>query len=315
MVNVAESAGVPFLKPPLVDGVRLLSSNQTLTFQKYVKQVLPLDGYVFWLAGETMDVAGSLHYSSSVDQREDETIAINQMLFTTDQPIRQFNDIDPQTIWIATFDGVRFSFSRRGPLFASAGLYHYQGEAVYAALASQLVNDVYGLLDMEPIVSNSLPIWLSLVSYSPVWMTVTNPQIALYPSFLSPANLIPPYGTVHIVPEKTTVLQSVPALDSVSTHQQTTTDYVKLTLYGLDNQQAMDFVDTVNQYFTDDIAMGLMNMPVMRDEKRPQPELQAIAMKKTIEYQVSYTQARVRNVARQQIEKCVTTYTIGHLAP
>ena len=54
-----------------------------------------------------------------------------------------------------------------------------------------------------------------------------------------------------------------------------------------------------------------MNMPIMRDEKRGQMELQAIAMKKTIEIDVSYYQARINDIARQLIESCIVQYTVS----
>jgi hypothetical protein len=96
-----------------------------------------------------------------------------------------------------------------------------------------------------------------------------------------------------------------------STHYQLTTDKVRITFYGLTNAQVMDFVDTVNQYTLDTDVLGIMNMPIVRDEKRPQSEIQAIAMKKTIEYDVSYYQQRIRDVARQLIEQCIVDYSVS----
>jgi hypothetical protein len=54
-----------------------------------------------------------------------------------------------------------------------------------------------------------------------------------------------------------------------------------------------------------------MNMPTVRDEKRPQSEIQAIAMKKIIEYDVSYYQSRIRDIARQLILDCIVDYSVS----
>jgi len=311
MVNVAESAGTQrTIRATLEDGITSLSAAQTITFQKYVRKVLPIDGYVFWLAGEKIQVAGSLHYSSATDQTEDETIAINTVVFTTTTLIQEFNEINTQVLWIAHYDGIRFAFSKRGPFYEQAGIYHYEGAAVYSGLATQLVQNMYDLLNLEPIVSNSLPAWLTIPQYSPAWLPCKNPGITLYPSYLVPYNLVPPFGVVHVEPTRTQAIQAAPYLTINSDHYQLASDLVRVSFYGLSNAQILDFIDTVNQYSLDTEAFGIMNMPTVRDEKRRQSEIQAIAMKKTIEYNVNYYQVRMRDIARQMIEECVVEYSI-----
>jgi hypothetical protein len=312
MVNVAESIDTQRpIRAVLEDGIASISANQVVTFQKYVKKVLPIDGFVFWLAGETISVAGGFHYASNTDQTEDETIAINSVIFNTTTPIFEFNSIDEQTLYIAHYDGIRFAFSKRGPFYEQAGVYHYEGNAVYSALATQLVENLYDLATYEPIVSNSLPAWLTIREYNPVWLQNNNPGIYLYPSYLVPFNIPPPYGVVHIEPSQTAAIQAAPKLTINSTHYQLAMDRVRITFYGLTNAQVMDFVDTVNQYTVDTDVLGIMNIPTVRDEKRPQSEIQAIAMKKTIEYDVSYYQQRIRDVARQLIEECIVDYSVS----
>ena len=55
----------------------------------------------------------------------------------------------------------------------------------------------------------------------------------------------------------------------------------------------------------------MMNMPVMGDGKRPQPELQAIAMQKVITYEISYYQTRAANVARRLILEASAKYILS----
>jgi hypothetical protein len=310
MATVAEIAANLPLRDALQAATAALSAGQSVAFTKYVKRILPIDGYVFWLAGETIHIPGSFHYSTGREQREDETISINRVVFTTQTEIANFNEIDPQTIWIATFDGIRFAFARRGDFYVQAGTYHYAGEAVYSALASQLVQNLYTLAAAEPIVSNSLPAWLAVQYYSPIWLSSPNPGITLYPSFLVPANITPPYGVVHIDPARTTALQAAPRIDGNSSHYQLATDHVRVTLYGYNNAQAQTWIDTVNSYSFDTDAFGLMNSPILRDEKRGQMELQAIAMKKTVEFDISYYQSRISTIAKQLIENCIVQYSV-----
>lgn len=301
----------PQLKAVLESGLVQLSASQTLTFTKYVKRILPLDGFVFWLAGEQITVQGSLHYSTEMVVNEDETITINQVVFTTTQPVTELNTINQQVLWIATYDGIRFAFGQRGMFYEQAGLYHYGGHAVYSALSSQLVTNLYDIPPTRLIVSNSLPAWLAIQTYSPFYLTGANPELQLYPSYLSPSNIYPPYGTIQIEPGETRAIQAFPRLSSNASHYQLATDRVRIVLYGVDNQTVLDFVDTVNQYSLNTDAFGIMNMPIVRDDKRAQPELQAIAMKKVIEYDVSYYQTRINDVARQLIEQAFVNYTVS----
>jgi hypothetical protein len=315
MTTVAESIGNNSqLQSTLANGLSMISESATITFTKYIKKILPLDGYVFWLQGEQTSIQGSFHYATTMEQNEDETVAVNSVAFTTTTPVDVLGSINNQILYIANFRGNRFVFSTRGMFYEQAGLYHYSGRAVFSALASQLVNSLYDIPPTNLIVSNSLPAWLALQSYSPAWLTIPNPAIQLYPSFLVPTNILPPYGSVHIEPSRTNSIQAAPRLTINGSHYQLATDNVRITLYGLNNAQALDFLDTVNQYSLDTDVFGIMNIPTMRDEKRTQVELQAIAMKKTIEFDVSYYQTRINDVARQLIEKAFIQYTVVPLA-
>ena len=311
MVSVAESLGNTSLSSALGAGLETISGGQTVAFTKYVKRILPLDGYVFWLQGETMVVKGSLHYSTSLLMHEDETLGLNRVVFTSQQPVAQLNSTNPQEIWVATVGELQFAFSQQGSFYQNAGLFHYTGDTVNPAMASQLVRSMLDLPSTIPIVSNSLPAWLAIQTFTPAWLSVVNPQLVLYPSFLVPANTVPPYGTVHIEPSGTTALQSAPWLSLTSSHYQLTMDRVRVTLYGVNNNLALDFIDTVNDYTMLTDAFGLMNMPIVRDEKRTQTELQALAMKKTIDFEVSYLQTRINDLARQLILEAFVQYTVA----
>ena len=283
----------------LRDGLEQLDLNQEVTFQAYTRVVLPIDGYVFWSPTITLVVKGSLHYAQDIEQNEDETLGLANVTFTAQEKVTDFDDAPPTTIYVATQGRWRYAFSQQQGFYSQAGLWHYVGKSVYPALASQLLDRPGQIDPKRAVTSNSLALWLSLNSWSSPFNSGLVTGVTLYPSFLVEPNLRPPYGAVHI--EDTYPLQAMPYIDEFRNHYQLVADRVRITLYGLQNDEAMDFVDAVNSYSSLTENFGVMNMPVMTDGKRTQTELQAIAMQKTVEYEVSYYQTRVASVARQLI--------------
>lgn len=340
MTTVDESvlAKTP-LGSDLAAGVEMLSLSQEIVFTKYIRLVLPLDGYVFWVKANlvgpsaiynklrlnkaaynqpprttveaaTKIVKGSLHYQTDTRQEEQEDYAANRVIFTALSEVEDLNAIDPQVLWLAEFDGIRFAFSSRGRFYRQADLYHYVGMAVYADMEPQIIDDLSGFDSRSVVVSNSLPAWLALNAYTPIYGYQLG-GLTLFPSFLSPQNEPPPFGTVHIIPESTQALASAPSLSRRSTHTQLCSDRVRITLWGARNFNALDFMDAVNQYSLDTDAIGIMNVPTVRDEKREQSELGTIAMKKTVEFEVSYLQTRMNDVARKLILSSVVDFRIA----
>jgi hypothetical protein len=213
------------------------------------------------------------------------------MIFTSKAPVNDLNEIAPDTLYLATTNGQRYAFSSRSMWYRQAGLYHYSGDAVYPALASQVVDNPSDLDTRDIVVSNSLPIWLQFNQLFPV-----------FPSFLVPDNLAPPYASVHIGEEDTSPLQSGATHDASGSRWQLAKDVVRVTTYGVRNADIMDWLDMVDTYTLENPGvMGVMNSPVPRDAKRGQTEISAIAQKKVITFEANYYQARVRTVARQLI--------------
>ena len=157
-----------------------------------------------------------------------------------------------------------------------------------------------------------MPAWLSLNGYRPFY-GYGNPSLALYPSFLVPDNVVPPFAAVHIAPEGTRALGMTQHVGHKSSLRQLVADKVRVTMWGTRNFSALDFVACVNQYSADYGVIGMMNQPVVRDEKRTQAEMGTIAMKKSVEFEVSYYQERINDVARQLILSAVPSFTIGGL--
>jgi len=288
-------------------GIGLISAQEQVVFTLYQKWTFSQDGYVFWIAtSQTMTASGSLHYGTERRQDEDQTIAANQVILTSEQEITAFNVVAPNTMWIANWpanDGgtIQIAFSSRGPYFQQAGVWHYAGFAVYPALSAQIVTSALSL-PAGLIVSNSLPIWLTRNSLSPV-----------YPSFLVPDNVAPPYIVAHI--ESTEALGAFPVLgpwpgttipnsgqDPLHTLAafNLVRDEVELTFYGYTNSMAIQWYQSLVDDSTNGIAPGgFANSPVISDSKRTQSEIVAIAQKKTMTILWNYYQGAADAVARR----------------
>lgn len=320
-VSEASAARTP-LGADLAEGVKAISYNQEITFTRYVQLVLPLDGYVFWIRGDlveppqskTVKVMGSFHYATDQMQNEDETYAINKVVFTSLKEIDVFNDLNPHTMFIATFDGIDFAFSSRGMFYTQAQLWHYRGNAIYPDMQTQVIKSAGDLPDPEDlIVSNSLPVWLSFNTVIPDWpfYPALPLPFTVYPSFLVPQNIVPPWGSIHIGEDDTNPIASAPTFQSTQTQEQLSYDHVRVTLWGTNNDVAQNFIAAVNQFSVDTGLIGIMSRPIIRDGKRIQSELGTIAQKKVIEYDVSYIQQNIVDFARKLITQVVPTFILN----
>lgn len=306
LIDEASTAPGP-LAAALQAGVNSLSQNQAITFKQYTKTVLSPDGSVFWVFnGTSADFTGSLHYITDRQQDEDQTVAMNRFIFTALEEVTALNRVSPTTMWIGTWTvddtNIQIAFADRGPFYKQADMWHYGGYAVFPALASQLVESADSL-PVGPIVSNSLPIWLAQNTAAPV-----------YPSFLVPDNIEPPYIAAHIDPSHTEPLGAFPILGLPGVPQpnsgtapiyafptsQLMRDRVRLTLYGFTNQQAIQYLNNLVDASLAD-TFGFCTSPVIRDDKRTQAEIAALAMKKTIEFDASYYQGTADAFARRYI--------------
>lgn len=308
---LSEDGGASQLAGGLHDALAIASQFQEITFTRYERWVLPLDGSIFWLPQLPLRVRGFLHHDETVQQNEDETAAPANITFTCAERIDQFESSPTNIIYVARHGGFRYAFSALHGRDWQAGLWHYTGSSILPAMATQLLDNPAVLDPGQAVVSNSLPAWLALNTYAPPavltdWFQSSG--ITLYPSFLVPTNLPPPYGVVHIDADSRAV-QASPYIDpNTRSHWLSTVDRVRITLYGLQNDAANDFVDFVGQYATLTRAFGIMSpWPAICDGKRAQPELQSIAMQKIVTFTVNYNQTRIQTIAQQLIKQALAT--------
>lgn len=316
MTSVSESQDAKHqLAATLEEGVLQLSERQGVTFTQYLKVTLPTDGSVFWVkTGTTIEAQGSFHYATNQNQNQDESASVNSVIFTSLTEVNALNDVAPDALYVGEFEGVRFAFNQRRSYFKQAGLHHYTGNALYATMQTQLVDTLGDLFEQLPVVSNSLPLWLSIQQ-----------TVAFFPSFLVAPNQAPPYVAVHV--DTTESLQASPLvvpiyaetngvidrpLRIVSTERhQLAKDKVRLTLWGLRSDQAQRLLDSILSYMEASTDLGLMNMPILKDEKATQTELNILGQKKTIEFEVSYYQSRASQCGRQLILSVLPSYILG----
>lgn len=317
MSILSESQGADSqLHAVLSSGFDFLDRDETVTFTQYAKYTFAQDGYVFWVANpaNTITVEGSLHYGTDREQDESETFGRNEFIFSTKEEITEFNLVSPTTMWVGSWTvaqggaTLQIVFSRRGPLYQAADVWHYSGIALIPSFSNLLVASEADL-PIGPIVSNSLPVWLTQNSIAPV-----------YPSFLVPDNAVPPYVVAHIDEDKTyciggtTPVYQWPgtpspdtALQQMSSAQQMR-DFVKLTLYGFNNQQVWQYIASLYDYSLDaSNYFGFANTLIPRDVKKTQPEIAAIAMCKTIDAVVNYYMTASDVVARRLILSTLIT--------
>ena len=283
-------------------GLNMISQNQTVTFNSYRRVILPLDGYVFWLRDNSVpsiEVFGSLHYSADQKQELDNTISFVNVLFTTNTQIANLEEIQPGNIWIGSFDDFQFTFSSHGNYYDQAELWHYEGHAVYPEMRTQVIEDSTQL-PTKPIVSNSLPIWLQLSSNA----------LPVFPSFLVPENLTPPYVVCHIGQDDTRNLQPIKLTDRIGRGSyQLVSDKVRFITYGLNNQDIFSFVDSIYNLNEFNPIFGILKEGItIRDVKHIQSELNVIAQQKEITLDVSYVQSAVYEDAITYIKKALINF-------
>jgi hypothetical protein len=332
-LSAADPGTNTLLHPALAQGVDILGQHETATFYPYIRTVLPIDRFVFWLRADLLSpqqlahhglsspapvvAEGTLHYASQGAQVEDETIVVRSVDFTSLQPVAAFGAIAPDVMYVASWQtslgSFQFTFSRRNAYFFQANIHHYIGDAIYPAFAAQLIDNL-DQFDQNPIVSNSLPLWLAAISGVPYGVQLSPPAIQLYPAFLVPDNLSPPYGVISIAPEGTRPIASMPFWNAQLGSTQLVSDRVRMILYGLRADQALDFRDYILQYSLVTNNFGIMNMPMPVDDRRTQVELTALAQKKWIDFEISYLQKRARDVAQQVIASALVGFQMASFA-
>lgn len=310
-------------------GLDNIRYDQTLTFTPYVRLVLPMDGFVFWvrydqvsdssLAAAGLSAAGlapvvvpcSVHMATDTDNNEDENLDVSNVVVTTTHEVRPFHDALTNVLWLSTFLGVRFAINSRKSFYQQSNIYHYQGKTVFPSMNTQIIDDATDFDLNTLILSNSTPLWLYLASVISTAVWLPGFTFPLYPKFLLEDNMVPPYGVISPVEGSQKAINLAPTLQPNYTRDQFVTEDVDIILYGCPHQQACDFLDSVLGFILADTTFGINNSPVIKDISRQQIELSVLAQKKKISFQINYHQSLVRDLAVILITSCVPQITVS----
>lgn len=316
MPFAAETTETP-LSGALRAGIESIDQNASIAFTQYTIVRTAQDGYVFWVAGASQSFPGSLHYATETEQDETGTTDVNSVVFTSSCEVEVLNTASPSAMWCAPVvtpggNTIYVAFRGHGRYYAPAQVWHYYGTAVLPDFQQLLVASAADI-PAEPICSNSLPIWLSQ----------TMPVGAIYPSFVVPANVVPPYAVVNI--ERTDPLAGFPALvpppapafvaGSAQLYTWPSTQLMKdtgrVSLFGYNNAQALQFLFALMEASRSTDAFGFMGSPAFVDGHDVQPEVQAMSLCKTMAFEISYYLSTADALARRYILSASMTATIN----
>ena len=304
MSIISESIGVKTQIQSVLDaGLDYLSNVQTVTFQEYIKFVMPLDKTVYWVKSQNapFQAKGSLHLLGGKRQEVDKTVNINKIIFTSQEKVASFNTKNSQSIFISQITDsagvlIQAAFSEKDSFYNAAKIWHYSGDAVYPSMASQIINS-YADLPLQPIVSNSLPLFTSLNKFSTV-----------YPSFLLPENLNPPYIVIDIINTEALAGAPIPLKENIAgqfSSNQLMKDTLEITLYGLNNQKALQYLNYLEEQSLTFDRFGFCSIPTITEEKETQRELGVIAIKKKLKFTASYYQSTVDGIYSNLIKSAI----------
>lgn len=316
MPLVTEKQETP-LSGSLRAGIESIDRNAVIQFTQYTIVRTQQDGYVFWVAGASQGFPGSLHYATETEQDETGTTDVNTVVFTSSCEVEVLNTASPTKMWVApvTTPGgnvIYVAFRGHGRYYEPAQVWHYYGTAVLPDFQRQLVSSASDI-PVEPICSNSTPIWLSQ----------TVPLGSIYPSFLVPANVVPPYVVVHIdrtdalsgfprlVPPPTPAYQSGSAQLYTWPSSQLMKDTGRLSVFGYNNAQALQLMWSLIEASRNTDAFGFMASPAFIDGHDVQPEIQATSMCKTLAFEVSYYLTTADALSRRYILSAAVSSTIN----
>lgn len=303
------------------DSLLAIPYNEPVTFRRYIRLVLPVDGFIFWIRqslinlqspalngmalnelpdltalDDSLTVTGSLWYAANNQQENTQIHTVNNVFFTSSKKLDDFQDLGESQIWIGEIDGVRFSFNRAGNFFQKAGVWSYQGDSINPIMASQIIDNLADLKD-EKIVNDSLPLFLS-----------NNFGYRVYPAFRGSQNLKPPFISIDVM--ETKPLQQRQSEESTE-RRQWCLDTVKATCYGLSNNAVLDYMNSMIELGLTAVDFGISNSLTAKKIDIPQSELNITANAKEVTFEVNYYQTRAHNIAQKLIESALCSVSIN----
>lgn len=294
------------LEDTLFEGYQKVSGQQQITFTRYVEKILPIDGWRFWVKAELLQnepapfsqvIPCSVHQSVNQTQEATKTNAITSIILTTNQEIENLKEIGQTALLIGEYKGSKFSFNVQSAFYDNANLKHYSGDAVYTENLDNFIDDIDNLDLENGIVTNSIPLFLTL-----------NDIVQIYPAFLVPTNLKPPYATIEVKESKG--IAAGATYNEFEDSRLAQWDRIELNIYGLRKKQLSDFLKYLETKQLETHAFGLYWLPSIQNQNIPQSEVNVLTNKKVLTFDVNYVIEDVRNNATAFIESIFVGFFI-----
>ena len=120
----------------LQDGLKLLSNQQSISFARYTRTILPADGFIFWMnTGNSFMVNGSFHYATNNEQNDVQTVGKNSVVFTTTEEIDDFIRFMREEVTIEHKLDFPYTTSRRYAMELGNHMFLHYG--THAAMAEE----------------------------------------------------------------------------------------------------------------------------------------------------------------------------------
>jgi len=290
----------------LFEGYQQLSGNQKITFTRYVSKILPIDGWHFWVKAELLDgetepfnkvVSGTLHQSVNQTQEATKSNAITSIILTVNQPIDLLKEVNQESMWLGEYDGSKFSFNIQNAFYDNANQFHYAGDAVYIENSDAFIDDINDLNLDDTVITNCIPLFIAL-----------NDQVQIYPAFLNPTNLKPPYATIEV--KQTTGVAAGITFNEFDDSKLMQWDKVELSIFGLRKKQLSDFLKYLTTKQLETEAFGIYWLPSIQNENIPQSEVNILTNKKVLSFDVNYVIEDIRNAATAFIENIFVDFFV-----
>lgn len=274
----------------LQDGLDTVRQGQTISFITYERVILPYDGFVYWVkTGNEQTLVASMVHDENELHHEDQNFRNDSgLIITTTEPLLDFSQDGLDTMSVFEYNNNLYVLRKTGYNSEQSGLFHNIARVIEPALRSILLDSKDDFLKKKAQFTNSIGLFVLLSCGYFEFVSIDYP---IYPEWLVPLNKKPPYITVGVT--ETEALNNgfnTVNVDNSLFLVKPAKDYVDINLYGLDNNEALNFLVKLERWSLFYKKIGFLNMPRIKDEQLAQNEIGSLAQKKIIELEIFYYQ-------------------------
>ncbi len=286
----------------LRNGVDFLKDGQTISFTTYRRAVLPFEGFVYWikLHGGEKSIESMIHKTDELYQEEDSFRNESTILITTRESLFNFSQDGIDEIKVFNYQDSLYVLRKTGENADQSGIYHNMAHIVEPQMQNTFLDTEDDFRNRNMQFSSSVPLF---IMFSMGLFDLFQDHYDMYPGWLTPYNKKPPYISINV--SDTEALSSATAYETVDGNTyigKLVTEKVTFTLYGYDNEQIMIFLSDLEKWSMVYNYVGFMSSPAIVDEIHSKVETGTVALKKTIEVDISYIQmAKLSEALKEKI--------------